>query len=217
MKLMCALSQIVIQKRNEYVCRSYQLHLHQMPVALASGFQNGILIRESLINHNFPSRPSFLPSFSVSVSVSVLVSFHFIHSISPQTTPHPRNQISNPPTPINSDFCRMIFGWRFPACSIISEVRWEVADRSVVPSFGTEQFLGTVRDSTKLVAMIRLTISCFRNHLPHRRRDLKKNKKSMLKPTVVRKFHFSFTSYSVDTIARNYKISWKQIKLGGLG
>lgn len=157
---------------------------------------------------------SFLLSLYLSPS---LFWFHFIHSISPQTTPHPRNQISNPPTPINSDFCRMIFGWRFPACSIISEVRWEVADRSVVPSFGTEQFLGTVRDSTKLVAMIRLTISCFRNHLPHRRRDLKKNKKSMLKPTVVRKFHFSFTSYSVDTIARNYKISWKQIKLGGLG
>lgn len=157
---------------------------------------------------------SFLLSLYLSPS---LFWFHFIHSISPQTTPHPRNQISNPPTPINSDFCRMIFGWRFPACSIISEVRWEVADRSVVPSFGTEQFLGTVRDSTKLVAMIRLTISCFRNHLPHRRRDLKKNKKSMLKPTVVRKFHFSFTSYSVDTIAQNYKISWKQIKLGGLG
>lgn len=157
---------------------------------------------------------SFLLSLYLSPS---LFWFHFIHSISPQTTPHPRNQISNPPTPINSDFCRMIFGWRFPACSIISEVRWEVADRSVVPSFGTEQFLGTVRDSTKLVAMIRLTISCFRNHLPHCRRDLKKNKKSMLKPTVVRKFHFSFTSYSVDTIAQNYKISWKQIKLGGLG
>lgn len=157
---------------------------------------------------------SFLLSLYLSPS---LFWFHFIHSISPQTTPHPRNQISNPPTPINSDFCRMIFGWRFPACSIISEVRWVVADRSVVPKLGTEQFLGTVRDSTKLVAMIRLTISCFRNHLPHRRRDLKKNKKSMLKPTVVRKFHFSFTSYSVDTIAQNYKISWKQIKLGGLG